>query len=166
MNLISKFSPLTQAQLFLNFFGLTKVPLIFYVRPKVISINEKRVVIKIPFRRRTKNHLNSMYFGALCIGSDIAGGMIAMYIMNTRKLKLSLAFKDLKVDFIKRPESDVYFTCEDGDKINAMIRKSLETGERINEPVTIKATISPEPNTEVYAQFVLTLSLKDTSKRK
>lgn len=163
---MSLLSPLAQANLFLQYFGFTKVPLIFYCRPKVIELNEKRSVIKIPFRRRTKNHLNSMYFGALCIGSDIAGGMIAMYMMNNRKLKLSLAFKDLKADFIKRPESDVYFTCEDGDKISEMIRKALETGERINEPVLINATISPKPGSEVYASFVLTLSLKDSSKRK
>ncbi len=166
MSLISKLSPLTQANLFLQVFGFTKVPMIFYCRPRVLELNEKRAVIKIPYGRRTKNHLNSMYFGALCVGSDIAGGMIAMYIMNKKKLKLSLAFKDLKVEFLKRPETDVYFTCEDGDKISEMIRKSIETGERINEPVFIKASISPEPNAEAYATFVLTLSLKDVSKRK
>jgi hypothetical protein len=167
--LISQLSPLAQANLFLKLFGLTKVPLIFYCRPKVIELNEKRTIIKIPFRRRTKNHLNSMYFGALCIGSDIAGGMIAMHTfrnMNRLDLIKSLAFKDLKVDFLKRPETDVYFICEDGDKISEMIRKTLESGERINDAVNIKAAISPDANAEVYANFVLTLSLKDASKRK
>lgn len=59
-------------------FGFTKVPLIWLCRPKIIAINEKMVEVKIPLRKRTKNHLNSMYFGALAVGADVAGGFLAM----------------------------------------------------------------------------------------
>ena len=53
-------SSLNKANLYLNFFGLTKIPLLWFRRPKIIHISQKFVEIKIPLKRRTKNHLGSM----------------------------------------------------------------------------------------------------------
>ncbi|MHA0112018.1 hypothetical protein ACXYUI_33930, partial [Klebsiella pneumoniae] len=50
---------------YLRFFGLRKIPLILYLRPSIVEWSEARLVLKIPLRRRTKNQLGSMYFGAL-----------------------------------------------------------------------------------------------------
>jgi hypothetical protein len=45
--------------------GWWKIPLIALVRPQVVEMGDDRCVIRIPLRRRTRNHLGSMYFGAL-----------------------------------------------------------------------------------------------------
>lgn len=149
-----------KANSYLKLFGFFKVPLIFYSRAKVVSIDQKRVEIKIPLRRRTKNHLNSMYFGALAIGADVAGGMIAMMLCEDRKLKVSLAFKSFQAQFHSRPEADVHFICEDGDAISQQITESLESGERVNRNVNIRAIVPSKSETDVVASFVLELSLK------
>ena len=62
----------------MRLFGMTKIPLISYCRPTVVSISDTRLEVKIKFNRRTKNHLNSMYFGVLSVGGDGAGGLLAM----------------------------------------------------------------------------------------
>jgi acyl-coenzyme A thioesterase PaaI-like protein len=90
-------------------FAFFKVPMIFYCGVKVIELDDKKAIVKIPLKRRTKNHLNSMYFGALAVGADVAGGILAFSLIQKRKLKISLVFKDLKADFLKRHESDVVF---------------------------------------------------------
>jgi hypothetical protein len=59
--------------------GRVKIPLIGYTSPKLISIDSQSVQVKIKLRRRTKNHLSSMYFGALAVGADIAGGIQVFY---------------------------------------------------------------------------------------
>ena len=46
--------------------------------PKIVQISDESLEIKIRLNRRTKNHLNSMYFGTLSIGADITGGFLAM----------------------------------------------------------------------------------------
>ena len=79
--------------------GLFKIPLIGYVKPKVIQVDATTVKVKIRIRRRTKNHLNSMYFGALAIGADVAGGVHAFYFAEEQGRKVSFAFKGMK--FIK-----------------------------------------------------------------
>ncbi|HEY8887948.1 MAG TPA: DUF4442 domain-containing protein, partial [Gallionella sp.] len=58
------------ATLGLRLFGFAKIPMMLYVRPSVMEISNERVVVRIPLTRRTRNHLGSMYFGALSVGAD------------------------------------------------------------------------------------------------
>ncbi len=105
---------LCRANWLLRWFGLFKVPLIGYCRPRVTSIDNNSVAVTIPLRRRTCNHLGSMYFGALAVGADVAGGSLAVFLADRLKVKTSLAFKSVSGEFFKRPEHDVVFTCNDG----------------------------------------------------
>ena len=144
-------------------FGLTQVPLIFYCRPKVVSISVSKLEIKIKLNRRTKNHLNSMYFGVLAVGADVTGGFLAMRYIQASTSKIALIFKDFKAEFLKRAEGDVHFVCEDGIAIQNLVRAAEETGERQNLPVQIIATV-PKISDEPVAKFILTLSIKKKSK--
>ena len=154
-----------KATWFIRSFGLSKVPLIFYCRPSVIKLIEEMAVIKIPFKRRNKNHLKSMYFGALAVGADIAGGVLAMHLIRKSGHNISLVFKDFKADFLKRPEGDTHFTCNDGVAVKNLIDETTKTGERVNMPLKITATIPEISGDEPVAEFILTLSLKDKSKQ-
>ena len=113
----------------------------------------------IPLRRRTKNHLGSMYFGALAVGADLAGGLLAMTKAVEMKKNLGLVFKGFSADFLSRATGDVYFTCNEGKKIMDTIRETLESQERINVPLQIEATI-PSVDDEPVARFEIVLSLK------
>lgn len=141
-------------------FGHLKVPMIAYVKPKIIEISEEKLIIKIKLRRRTKNHLNSMYFGTLAVGADIAGGLLALFFADKSKRNISLAFKSFKADFLKRPESDVYFVCEEGAKIKDMLERSDKQKERINEMLEIEAFTNYYGKKEKIADFGLELSVR------
>ena len=144
----------------IRYFGITKIPLIFFVKPHVIELNQTDCVIKIPLRRRTRNHLMSMYFGALAVGADLAGGLLAMQIIGRSESKISLVFKDMQADFLKRVDADAIFTCTDGETINSLIQKVVETGERHHHPIHIQVTAPEKYGDEILANFTLTLSLK------
>lgn len=152
--------PLTRFKLFLWSFSHRQVPMIGYLRTKLISLDEKRVVVKIPLSRRSKNHLNSMYFGALSVGADLAGGLHSFYFADQAKLKASIVFKSFQAEFLQRPESDVFFVCDMGEEVKAMLEESKKTGQRINQPLKIQAfTHYPENPVEV-ARFSIELSVK------
>ncbi|MFC1786168.1 PaaI family thioesterase [Candidatus Neomarinimicrobiota bacterium] len=154
-----------KATWFIRSFGLSKVPLIFYCRPTVVKLTEETTVIKIPFKRRNKNHLKSMYFGALAVGADVSGGVLAMHLISKSGRNISLVFKDFKADFLKRPEGDTHFTCNDGLAVRILIDKAIKTGERVDMPLKITATVPEISGNEPVAEFILTLSLKDKSNR-
>ncbi|MAP61721.1 MAG: DUF4442 domain-containing protein [Candidatus Marinimicrobia bacterium] len=153
-------SSLTKADLYLKIFGLTKIPLLWFCRPKIIYLDEKSVEIKIPLKRRTKNHLGSMYFGALSVGADITGGFLAMICIQNSKRKVALIFKDFKADFLKRAEGDVHFRCNQGSDIIKLVEKTIDSGQRENMIVNIDAYV-PSISDDIVANFELTLSLKE-----
>jgi len=145
----------------MRLFGWLKIPLLASVRPSVVELSETRCVIKVPLRRWSRNHLGSMYFGALAIGADCAGGLLAMDQIKRSGGKVSLVFKAFQAQFLKRPESDVYFICEEGQAIRDQVRRALESEERITEPMHIQAAVKlPNGTYEPVAEFTLELSLK------
>ena len=137
-----------------------KIPLISFAKPKLLSVNDTQCQLQIKLSRRTKNHLNSMYFGALAIGADLAGGLLAMHHIEKSGEKISLVFKDIHGDFLKRVEGHAIFTCLDGDRIQKMIKKTVQTKERVSEKITINVTVPSLFKDEVLANFTLTLSIK------
>lgn len=140
--------------------GFWKIPLIWYVRPAVLELNENVCRLRIRLRRRTKNHLGSMYLGALAVGADLAGGLIALHLTRSQALPVTLVFKDFQAEFLKRAEGDVVFTCENGPAIREMIEKTVRTQERVTLPVTVTSTVPDLYGSEQVAVFRLGLSLK------
>lgn len=149
----------------IRFLGWTRIPLLASVRPTVVEMNDDRCVIRIPLRRWTRNHLGSMYFGALAIGADIAGGLLAVEQIRKSRAKVSLAFKSFHADFLKRPESDVFFICEEGAKVRDLVERTLACDERLGELVKIQAAVLlADGSYDPVAEFTLELTLKKSSK--
>lgn len=148
---------------FIWYFIHFKVRMIGYTKPKIITLTDTTLVAKLPLTRRTKNHLNSMYFGALAVGADMAGGLHGFWHAAQSKESISLAFKSFQAEFIKRPESAVYFVSNQGQTIADMIIESKTTKTRINQPIKVEAFINYPENPDKVADFTLTLSIKTLS---
>jgi acyl-coenzyme A thioesterase PaaI-like protein len=143
----------------LRWFGLTRIPLLFYIRVSVTEANLQRIVVRIPLRRRTRNHLGSMYFGVLCAGADCAAGALAMSRIRQQPDQISLIFKDFTAEFLKRAEGDEDFCCSQGDEIAELVAEARDSGRRVERQVEVLATV-PSLSEEPVARFKLTLSLK------
>ncbi len=141
-------------------FGLTKIPLLAICRPKIIAFDENQVVVKIRLGYFTKNHLGSMYFGAMAIGADLAGGLHAFFLGYTGKQSSGLVFKDFRADFLQRPYGDVFFKMTNGRAVLKQFEKSKQTGERITEQVMVTAYAEKDGVETPVAVFELGLSLK------
>lgn len=141
--------------------SLRNVFLLWFVKPSILEINERRCVVKIPLSWRTRRHdIHAMYLGVLCMGADVASGLIAFDQMRKRKLALSFVFKDMKAEFLKRAEGDVHFINDDGAVVQELIERALATGERQNATVHVIATVPKKLGDEPVAKFEMTLSLK------
>lgn len=147
-----------QANLLVKVFAFLKIPLLNFVRPKVTVLNDTMCEIKIPLNRRTKNHINSMYFGVLAAGADMAAGLAAMFVMLEEKKWVHLSFKNFHADFHKRAEGDVYFRCESVAAVKQLVQRAIETKERVEMEVPVKAFV--KDSDDAVASFCLTLSLR------
>lgn len=133
-----------------------RIPLLAAVRPVVLDLSGRRCVIRVRLRRFTRNHHGSMYFGAMAVGADCAAGLLAVEAIRARRAGLALVFKDFQAGFLRRPDGDVTFRCEDGEAIAALVDRAVATGERQTAPVRVLAEADGVP----VAEFTLGLSLK------
>lgn len=145
----------------LKLFAWFKIPLIAFCNPKIVELSDNKIVIRLGLNLFTRNHLGSMYLGALTIGADLAAGFHAFHLSERSGRKVSLAFKDFKAEFHSRPNSTVYFVANYGDKVQKMLGRIQTSGERetINVPVEAYCNYPDAP--EHVASFSLGLSLKD-----
>ena len=137
--------------------GTFKIPMLGRRRPGIEVINDEKVQLKIKLKKRSKNHLNSMYFAALAAGADCAAGLHAFYYAEKYNRKISFAFKSMQGQFLKRAETDTTFTFNGGKAIEAVILKSMETGERFNHICDVEAY---NTEGEIVATFKMEASVK------
>lgn len=137
--------------------GCFKIPLISYVKPKLLQLDDEQIKVKIRLRRRTKNHLNSMYFGSLAVGADVAAGLHAFYYAELAGEKISFAFKSVSAEFLKRATTDVVFVSNDGLVVKQVFTEALETKERVNQKINVDVI---DDNQEIVAKFALEISVK------
>lgn len=137
--------------------GVFKIPMIAYVRPRLIHLDDKVAIVNVRLRRRTKNHLKSMYFGALAVGADVTAGLHSFYYAELSRAKISFAFKAMKTEFLKRPTSTVQFVSEEGLKVKEIFEKAKESGERINDWIQV---VAKNEDNEIVATFEMQISVK------
>lgn len=137
--------------------GMFKIPMIAFTRPKLMLLDDNSSQVRIKLRRRTKNHLKSMYFGSLAVGADIAAGLHAFYFAEESGVKVSFAFKAVKAEFLKRATSDVYFNSDEGQKVKKVFDEALSTKERINKWIKVEAKNTAG---EIVAIFDMEISVK------
>ncbi|WP_300665637.1 DUF4442 domain-containing protein [Fluviicola sp.] len=150
-------SNLKKYGMMLRLMGIFKIPMIGYVKPRLIQMTDRDVLVRIKLRRRTKNHLKSMYFGALAVGADVTAGLHAFYFCDELNVRPSFAFKGMKAEFIKRAETDVEFSCTEGQVIREQVLKAIQTNERQNHWVKVTAK---DLNGEIVALFEMEISVK------
>lgn len=141
-------------------FAWMKIPLLGFSQPTLVDIDDERIEVKVPLTWRTRNHLKSMYFGALAVGADTAIGLLAMRRIQKSGKRVDLIFKDFHADYKRRAEGDVHFICEDGRAIAALVDEALASSERVERKVPARAVVPSINPSEVVAEFALTLSLK------
>lgn len=150
--------------IFLTLFAWFKIPLIGFCRPCLIERTDQKVVLKVPLGYKTRNHLKSMYFGALAIGSELCIAMLAVQKikehMNAGGDRIDFLFKDYKAQFLKRAEGDVHFICEEVPTVIAQIEEAKKSEERINRTMKAYAVVPSIDPYDRVAEFELTLSVK------
>lgn len=148
------------ATIFIRAFAFIKIPLLGAIKPKVVEMTPQRLAIKVPLNRRNKNHLGVMYFGALAMGGEAAVGIKAVDSIRTMKAPVDFLFKDFNARFLKRAEGDVVFVCEQGEEIEALVKKCIESKQRENATFRSFAIVPSISPTEHVAEFDVTLSVK------
>jgi len=143
----------------LRLLGL-RIPLLLWVAPRVVELDDRGCAVKIPLGWRTRNHVGSMYIAVMAAGADLAAGLPVFRATRGRAAAVVPIFKDARMDFLKRADGDVWFRCRGGQKVSAAFEQADQSGERVTIPVEIVATVPDKYGDEPVARFTLGLSVK------
>jgi acyl-coenzyme A thioesterase PaaI-like protein len=144
----------------LRLIGL-RIPMFLFIGPRVLELDDDRCAVEIPLNWRTKNHLiGSMYFGVLCAGADLAGGLPAARLMMTKHRNVKLVFGEMHAEFLKRADGDVVFRSKEPRRIADLVTETARTGQRVSAPVEVIATVPSRYGDEPVARFTMTISMK------
>lgn len=140
--------------------SLLRVPLLSFCNPKLLSL-EPSSKVKLPLNFITKNHVRTMYFGALAMGAELSVAVPILNAMFIEKKPVSFIFKDFKCEFLKRADTDVIFEFADVAASRDFIEKAIQSGERENKTFPGVAYSAKNPE-NIFMKFEITISLKRT----
>jgi acyl-coenzyme A thioesterase PaaI-like protein len=146
--------------LLLRWFTSFKIPLIAYLKPRILELNDQRCRLLVPLRRRAQNHHGSMYFGALAIAADAVIGVLAVRWILRSDTPISVIFKEARAQFLRRVVGDAVFTCESGEQIGKLVALAAGSNERVELNVPVVVTVPSRSGAEPVARYELLLSLK------
>jgi hypothetical protein len=126
----------------------------------VQSINPERCIISIPYGWRSQNPFRSIYFAALAGAAEFSTGLLCQVYLQGRG-SISMLVTHLVMQFSKKANSRITFTCEEGKKIGAAVQMAIDTGE--GQQVEVTSTGRDENGVEV-ARMKITWSFKQKRK--
>lgn len=113
----------------LRAFMLAKMPLGLFAGLRIRSLDADRCETTVPYGWRSTNPFRSIYFAAQSMAAELSTGAIAMLAVKLAPAPVAMLITGLESSFTKKATSKVTFTCEEGDKLLAAVRETVETGE-------------------------------------
>jgi hypothetical protein len=143
----------------INAYSAFKIPLLAFITPTIVELEEKRAVVKVRLDLRTRNHLGVMYFGALAMGAELSIALKAIQAIQDSGKKIDFIFKDFEAQFLKRADGHVHFVCEQAAQVAALIHKAAANPGRHEQTFDGFACV-PTQGEEAVMKYRLTLSVK------
>ncbi len=132
---VQKFRRQVKNPFLIRAFLLFKMPLGFVAGLRVRSIDTERCATTLAPGWRTNNPFRSTYFAALSMAAELSCGALSMLAVRLAPVPVSMLIVGLRAEFVKRATARVTFTCEDGAKLFAAIRETIQTGEQVRTEV-------------------------------
>ena len=112
----------------MRFFFLARFPSAAWWGFKVLSCTHLRSEVSLPYGWRTKNPFQSIYFAALAGAGEFATGILGIIAMQNRK-DISMLVVRQEAEFIKKVNTKITFTCDQGQEVIDTVQKAMDTGE-------------------------------------
>lgn len=137
-----------------------KSPMIFFVRPRILTFNDETITTLVKLNRRNKNPFKSMYFGSLTTGAEIIPGISIYSISQSLGLKAKFLVKEFHGYYTSQATTDIVFKSHDNPDIkNALIESSIDGK---SKELTLTVQAYEQHSTQPCATFniEITLSVK------
>ena len=141
-------------------FLLYKLPAAFFSGIKVKEINGEKCITSVPYKWLTQNPFRSVYFASLAMAAEMSTGAIALSNVYKRKPSVSMLVTKMEATYFKKATDTIYFICEQGKEIYAVIDEAIKTSEA---KIIVAKSVGKNKSGEIVAEFLFTWSFKAKS---
>lgn len=143
-------------------FLLANLPSAYFAGIRVHSLDQQKAVITVPQKWFNKNPFRSIYFAVLAMAAEINTGVLCMGHLYKRQPAVSMLVVNMSASFQKKATGTISFICEEGNKIQEAIQRSVDTGEGQTVECHTKGYNAAQ---ELVCEFVFTWSFKAKTKK-
>ena len=151
-NLISKLTSPWK----LKFYFWRKLPSLLYWGVKLKSLSPEKAEVTIPFKKRTQNPFQSIYFASQAGAAEFSTGVLALTAIYGRG-NISMLITGMEAEYVKKATRLTTFICKEGKNIQDAVQRAIDSGEP--QEITINTT-GIQGNGEVVSRFKFRWSFK------
>lgn len=138
-------------------FLLRKLPAAFFSGVKVLSIDEEKAVVSVPYKWFSTNPFHSTYFACLGMAAEMSTGLLLLAETHNSKVPMSTLVIKIEGEFLKKAVGKTFFTCVDA----TAIRESIKAATQNAGGTTITTTSSGKNSAgETIAIFKVTWTIR------
>lgn len=143
----------------INVFLLAKLPSAFLCGVRLIKITDKLSTTSVKFRWINQNPFGSMFWAVQGMAAELATGALVMQKIKASGKNISMLVASNNAEFTKKAKGRINFVCQDGEKLDAIIQKAIDTKE--GQVILMNAIGTNQDGVQVSSfNFEWTLKLK------
>ncbi len=111
----------------INIFLFFKLPSVWWCGIRVKQISSKSCRANVRLGWFNKNPFKSLFWAVQGMASELTTGMLIMQAITKSKKNISMLVLNNKANFSKKAKGLISFNCYQGEKINEVINRLLES---------------------------------------
>lgn len=134
----------------------TQLPTAAFSGLKIGQVTPDFGEVHLPYRWRSQNPFNSIYFAAQCAAAELSTGLLVL-VAKASAPPISMLVTNFQASFSKKADQMLTFRCSQGSEIIQAIEAAVNTGEGITFDATTQGIL---PSGEIASEMVVTWSFK------
>lgn len=106
-----------------------KLPSAYWSGLRVKNLTAESCEVKVKHKWFNQNPFKSMYFATQAMAAEFTTGALVMYHIKESGKSISMLVAQNRAVFTKKATGKITFTCAEGNLIEEVIQKSIQTGE-------------------------------------
>lgn len=153
----AKFEKLANNRFKFGWFMLIKLPSAWLCGVRLRHLDASRAQASVPYKWLSQNPFNSIYFACLAMAAELSTGALGLAYLYQRQPSVSMLVVGIHMKFLKKANSRIVFTCDDGALFDDIIKQAVATG----EPQTLVAhSVGTTASGEVVCEFSVEWSFR------
>ena len=141
----------------INTFLMFKLPSAYLCVVRVKTLEKEKCTTTVKLRWINQNPFKSLFWAVQGMAAELSTGAIIIDKIKESKKNIAMLLISNEASYSKKATGRIYFECNEGNLVNDVINKAIETGD--GHTVTLNVVGSNSNNEEV-SRFRFTWSMK------